>query len=298
MDHNKRINMSKKQEYTKGFVTSKDGTKIGYRQMGNGPSIIILHGGDNTSQHMMKLGMALSDEFTVFIPDRRGRGLSGAFGDKYSIEKEDEDLDALLKKTGAHYVFGTASGALIALHAAISLPSISKVFAFEPIIFVGQLGVEEFKDLMERFNEKVDEGNLPDAMVVLTKGANIKFINYLIPDFVLEKIFKFYIWNNLRKVKEDSVSSIDLIPTAKYDYQILLETEETRESYKNVSAEVLLLSSCNSTPLIKESSTNLDYVLPHSNHKEIKGLTHDSAQDYGKPKLIAQEIKDFYNQKY
>jgi len=37
--------MSKKQKYTKGFVTSRDGTRIGYRQMGTGPDIILLHGG-------------------------------------------------------------------------------------------------------------------------------------------------------------------------------------------------------------------------------------------------------------
>ena len=37
--------MSKKQKYTKGSVTSKDGTIIGYRQMGSGPGIILLHGG-------------------------------------------------------------------------------------------------------------------------------------------------------------------------------------------------------------------------------------------------------------
>jgi len=33
--------------YTKGSVTSKDGTIIGYRQMDSGPDIIILHGGLN-----------------------------------------------------------------------------------------------------------------------------------------------------------------------------------------------------------------------------------------------------------
>ena len=55
----------------------------------------------------MKLGTLLSDTFTVYIPDRRGRGLSGPIGDNYSIEREDEDLEVLLNKTGAHYVFGT-----------------------------------------------------------------------------------------------------------------------------------------------------------------------------------------------
>ena len=110
---------NKNKSYTTDSVTSKDGTKIGYRQMGSGPGIILLHGGINASQHIMKLGTLLSDEFTVYIPDRRGRGMSGPIGDNYSIQKEDEDLDALLKKTGAHYVFGTADGALFALHAAI-----------------------------------------------------------------------------------------------------------------------------------------------------------------------------------
>lgn len=72
--------MSKEQKYTKGFVTSKDGTTIGYRQMGSGPGIILLHGGGKSSQNLTQLGTALSDQFTVYIPDRRGRGLSGPFG--------------------------------------------------------------------------------------------------------------------------------------------------------------------------------------------------------------------------
>jgi len=31
-------------------------------------------------EHMMKLGRALADAFTVYLPDRRGRGIGGAFG--------------------------------------------------------------------------------------------------------------------------------------------------------------------------------------------------------------------------
>jgi pimeloyl-ACP methyl ester carboxylesterase len=71
------------QTYTIGSVTSKDGTTIGYRQLGSGPGIILLHGAASASQHFMKLGVALSDAFTVYISDRRGRGSSGPFGDNY-----------------------------------------------------------------------------------------------------------------------------------------------------------------------------------------------------------------------
>lgn len=43
------FNMSKKQEYLKDPVKSKDGTTIGFRQMGGGSGIIPLHGGINAS---------------------------------------------------------------------------------------------------------------------------------------------------------------------------------------------------------------------------------------------------------
>jgi pimeloyl-ACP methyl ester carboxylesterase len=242
---------------------------------------------------MMKLGKALSDKFTVFIPDRRGRGLSGPFGDNYNIQKEDEDMDALITETGAYYVFGTADGALFALHAAIILHSIKMIVAYEPVLFVGQSGVEEFKASMVRFDNDIAEGKLADAMVGLTKSANIKFINYLVPDILLEQIFRLYIWNDARNIKGDDVSGKDLLPTAQYEFQIVQETEGTIEDYKNVSAEVLLFNSSKSAPLIEESIIALNKVLPHSKRIELKGLNHDSAQNYGKPEIIAQEIKLF-----
>jgi len=58
-------------KYEMGSVVSKDGTAIGYRQMGDGPGVILFHGGANASQSYSKLGAALSDAFTVYIPDRR-----------------------------------------------------------------------------------------------------------------------------------------------------------------------------------------------------------------------------------
>ena len=68
-----------------------------------------MHGGALASQHYMKLGGALADEFTVYIPDRRGRGMSGPYGPHYSIQREDEDLGAIVTDTGAQYVFRSTS---------------------------------------------------------------------------------------------------------------------------------------------------------------------------------------------
>jgi len=67
---------------TTGHVEAADGTRIGYRRLGVGPGVIVLHGGMNSSQHMLKLGRGLADAFTVYLPDRRGRGMSGSFGSR------------------------------------------------------------------------------------------------------------------------------------------------------------------------------------------------------------------------
>jgi pimeloyl-ACP methyl ester carboxylesterase len=80
------------------YVTSFDGTKIGYRQIGSGPGLILVHGSMGSSQRLMTIATLLSDNFILYIPDRRGCGLSGPFGKLYSILKEIKDLNAIINK--------------------------------------------------------------------------------------------------------------------------------------------------------------------------------------------------------
>src|SRR5437870_4415853 len=122
------------ERYTIGSVTSQDGTTIGYRQLGHGPGVVMLHGAMESAQSHMQLAEVLADTFTIYLPDRRGRGLSGPYGKDYSIQKDVEDLDALLTKTGAHNVFGVSSGGLISLQAALTLPAIHKAAIYEPAL--------------------------------------------------------------------------------------------------------------------------------------------------------------------
>jgi pimeloyl-ACP methyl ester carboxylesterase len=243
----------------------------------------------------MKMGKLLSDEFTVYIPDRRGRGMSGPFGSDYSIEKEDQDLNVLLNKTGAHYVFGTADGALFALHAAISLPSIHKVIAYEPLIFAGQPGLDEFKVVIKHLDKNLADNNIPKATVEITKDSAAPI--RAIPDLVLVPLVKLILSINQRNVKGDDVPYQDLIPVLGPELHVVEKTEGTIDEYKAVSAKVLLLEGSKTQSLLKDSMTELYNVLPCSDLVELKGLNHDSAQDYGKPEPIANEIKRFLNGK-
>lgn len=100
------MSVSTQAVYTTAFAISRDGSTIGYRQMGHGPALILVHGGMQAAQNFMKLAEALADEFTVIVPDRRGRGLSSPYRADHSIQADVEDMQALLAATGAHNVSG------------------------------------------------------------------------------------------------------------------------------------------------------------------------------------------------
>ena len=229
--------MNKVQKYTKVFVTSKDGTTIGYRQMGSGPGIVLMHGGANASQHFMTLGITLFDTFTAYIPDRRGRGLSGPFGEDYNIQKEVEDLDAIIKKTGAHNAFGLSSGALILLQAALQLPSLHRAAVHGPPLDVDN-SIMDILSFMPRFDREIAEGKLAEATVTQLKDFGKYFVPSWItrlPRFFLILFFKVYYRNEEKNIKDDDVSFTILIPSFHYDYELVVEMKGTLENFKAVS---------------------------------------------------------------
>jgi pimeloyl-ACP methyl ester carboxylesterase len=82
-----------------GTVTSKDGTPIAFDRSGAGPAIILVVGAFSDRATGALLAHFLERHFTVFNYDRRGRGESGDMA-PYAIEREIEDLDALISQAG------------------------------------------------------------------------------------------------------------------------------------------------------------------------------------------------------
>jgi len=115
-----------------GTVTSRDGTSIAFHQSGEGPPIILVVGAFNDRATGAPLAGALERQFTVFNYDRRGRGESGDIA-PYAIEREIEDLDALIERAGGSAsVFGYSSGAILALRAAAHGLAISRLAFYDP----------------------------------------------------------------------------------------------------------------------------------------------------------------------
>ena len=99
---------------------SADGTPIAYERRGKGYPLILVDGalcsrGMGPSRPLAK---ALAAHFTVFSYDRRGRGESGD-AQSYVVEREVDDIAAVLSAAGGEaFVWGTSSGAMLALMAA------------------------------------------------------------------------------------------------------------------------------------------------------------------------------------
>lgn len=290
-------------DYQRKTVTSKDGTTIGYRQLGAGPGVVILHGGALASGHYMTLAAALADRFTVYLPDRRGRGMSGPYGPDYCLAREDEDLQAVIGATGAADVFGVADGGLFALHASMSIPAITKVAVFEPVIFVDQPGMSDFAAVVDRGHQRVARGDIAGAMAGLA-GDSMDYRGdavaapYRALGWLMSRrpVCQLLLWADARRVRGDDVALGDLIVAWKTEMDVVKDTARTIDDYRNVTAEALLICGSQAPPLFTGTLDALQSVLPRSERIDLPGLNHGAPQDQGgQPKVIADQLREFFS---
>jgi pimeloyl-ACP methyl ester carboxylesterase len=283
--------------FTTGSVTSRDGTTIGYRQLGHGPGLVLLHGAMESANSHMQLAASLADAFTVYVVDRRGRGMSGSFGEGYSMQKEVDDVSALLTHTGAHYLFGVSAGGLICLQAALTLPAIHKAVLYEPALIVNGSASTAF---LPRYDREIAQGKVAAALVTGMKGAQMgpPILN-LMPRWLLESFTTKAMAQEDKTAKPGDVTMRKLAPTLHYDFQLVNELTDTLERYRAVQPEVLLLGGSKSPAYLKTALDALEKVLPHVQRVDFPGLDHGGSSDAsntnrgGHPELVAQAIHRF-----
>src|SRR5712691_4903736 len=145
-------------------VISKDGTPIAFDQSGEGPPVILVVRAFNDLSTRAPLAAQLSEHFTVFNYDRRGRGASGD-RTPYAIEREIEDLAALITEAGgSSSVFGYSSGAVLALKAAASGLAISRLALYEPPFPVDDGFPKLARDVSARLTELISSGRRGEAV--------------------------------------------------------------------------------------------------------------------------------------
>jgi len=288
-------------DMTTGAVLSKDGTRIGYLRVGQGPAVVLLHGSNESARSHIRLAQALADAFTVYLPDRRGRGLSGPHRPDHGIRTEVEDLQAVLSASGAERAFGVSIGALIALETARTQPAIRQIAAYEPALL---MDTTRYTGWVGRFDREMARGKVAAALITSLYGLDLappafKLMGRRLAEALTNRALK----SEDKKASDDTVTERKLAPTLRYEGLLLAETAGTIGTFAEVPAEVLLLGGDMKRPaFIKPALDAFSRTLPNNGRMVFPGLEHGGSSDIGptnrngKPDVVAPAIRSFFTQ--
>jgi pimeloyl-ACP methyl ester carboxylesterase len=270
-------------------------------RVGEGPAVVLLHGSNESARSHSRLALALADMFTVHLPDRRGRGLSGPHRPDHGMRTEVEDLRAVVAETGAQMVFGASIGGLIALEAARAQRAIRKVAAYEPALLADRSRSTAW---VRRFDQEMANGEVAAALVTSMDGLDLAPPAFrVMPRRLLVALTDRAMRSQDAKPAGGGVTMRKLAPTIRYEGLLLAETAGTADRFAEVTAEVLLLGGDMRHPaFIRPAFDAFARTLPHHRQALFPGLDHGGSSDVGptnrrgRPGTVAPAIRSFFAQ--
>lgn len=260
-------------------VTSKDGTTIAFDRSGEGPPVILVGGAFNTRSFGPNGGLAalLAEHFTVINYDRRGRGDSGDTA-PYSVEREVEDIEALIKAAGGSaHVFGISSGAALTLEAANRGLSIEKMALYEAPFVVDDSRPPVPNDYLERLEGLVASGRRGDAVrLFMREGVGLPAMFVTMMRFMPA-------WSKLKVVAHTVVYDAAIVD----DYQKGHPLPAGR--WASVTVPTLVAVGGKSPAWMRHAMRALADVLPDARHRTLEGQTH-----IVKPEALAPALAEFF----
>jgi len=261
------------------FVTSKDGTRIGYSVVGNGPALVLVDGALcwRASGPAGPLAEKLKDSFSVYTYDRRGRGESGDTKPS-APEREAEDLDAVIDAAGGKVaIYAISSGVPLALLAANSVAQrkIGKMVLYEaPLILDTSRAIDP--DYPRKMTEIIARGDNAGAVKHFMKNG------VGIPGFF---IFMMQVTGVMRKLAPVG-------PTLAYDTALIEPFWKNKPLSKgvwpNVTMPVLDIGGGKSDAWMQNAQVAISKALPNATHKTLAGQNHMVSPD-----AIAPMIREF-----
>ena len=260
-------------------VISKDETKIVYDKVGKGPAVVLVEGATATRSSFGELANLLAPNFTIYYYDRRGRGDSSDTL-PYSVEKEIEDIEALIDEAGGKaYLYGISSGGALALEAASKLGNkVKKLAIYEVPYDESEAGQAKWKEYKTTLNESLKAGKNGDAITAFMKLVDV-------PDEMLAGMKQSPFWPELEKVA----------PTLAYDAACLGEDRKIpAKKAKHITVPTLVMDGGGSLqmyPNMHSSAEKLAKLIPSVKWQTLEGQTHDVDS-----KVLAPVLEKFFKE--
>lgn len=271
-------------------AVSRDGTRIGYRVFGSGPGIVLLQGAGADATHYAELAEALAPRFTVVLPDRRGRGGSPKpFDPGHRIERDVEDVAAVLEATGAETVFGLSSGAMIALEAGRTLPAVRRLAVYEPPFLPGGLPPEGVR----RIVSAVARGDLATALATALRISGTAPPPLRVLPAPAARLLAAVALRIDALVARGGTRLRDLAPGLPYDFADVSSRDTRMADFAAIDVPVLLLSGTASPAYLQQGVRDLERLLPHARRVVLEGLGHSGPWNRrrgGRPEAVAAAL--------
>jgi pimeloyl-ACP methyl ester carboxylesterase len=253
-------------------TTSADGTEIAYLTWGDGPPLVVVSGATGTKAASAELGPALAEAgFTAVAYDRRGRVDSGDTR-PYAVEREIEDLTAVLTAVGDGpvAVHAQSSGAALALLAAAAGAPIRTLSVFEPPYRVdGAPPVPA--DYVDRLQAMYDEDRRADMLeYFLTTGVGQ-------PQEAVDAMKQQPMWEELVRLGQ----------TTLYDARVLGDSAVPTDVLDRVEIPVLALGSTASIPWLPAAAQAAAAAVPDGRFQAVDGVFHNAPPEVLAPVLAA-----------
>lgn len=259
-------------------VISRDGTPIAYDRLGAGAPVILIGGGPTDRSANAPLAALLAAQFSVINYDRRGHGDSGD-NPPYAVEREIEDLDALIDAAGGSAsVYGTSSGAAFAIEAAARGLNITRLALWEPPFITDDSRPPVPADYKAQVSAMVAEGRRGDALeyfMVQIVGMPAAFV---VP--MRQSPF----WGQMEKVAHAIVYEADVMK----DYAL------PADRLARITVPTLVIDG-GTVPWMSSTAEKVAAALPHAGRATLPGQPHNVAADAIAPVLVRFFGGEVYN---
>ncbi|MFD9698051.1 alpha/beta fold hydrolase [Lentzea sp. NPDC059081] len=246
------------------FVTSVDGTRVAYTVIGTGPALVIVNGAlcYRKSGPSTELSGLLARHFTVYDFDRRGRGETGDGVTPWSLEREVEDIGALVERAGGTaFVFAFSSGSALALEAASRLSGIERLVVFEAPFVVD----DTHEPLAAGYAETIDDLIARDER----SAALTSFMKLVgIPAFVIGVMKRTPLWKKHKRIAH----------TLAHDVRIMGQdcrgVRLPAGRWPGATMPVLALAGSRSPVHMRNAMVNVSEALADAEYQPLKGQNH------------------------
>ena len=274
------------------FITSADGTQIAYETAGSGQPLILVGGALSSREFDKRSGLVqeLAERFQVIYYDRRGRGDSGDTR-PYAIEREIEDIDALIDGVGGSaYLYGMSSGGVLALHAANVLHSkVTKLALYEPPLILDtqfRTVPENYSDLLQAANDESNRDKAVSTFMTVALGIPEEYLDFMRQSAPIDP--------NDGGVQPPTWAEMEAVAhTLIYDAYIMEGLQVGKplaaKMWQHINMPTLIVTGAESDPFFAHAATTLVDRFENAQHITLANENHNVS-----PEVLAPVLHNFF----